>query len=51
MVNYDDPAMIAHDYGAYAIPSGSGIRSAIYQSISSTEAVVKLWHFVDGVFM
>jgi hypothetical protein len=51
MVNYKDPATIAKDAGAYAIPSGLGTSSSIYQSISSTEAVVKLWHLMDGVFM
>jgi hypothetical protein len=51
MVNYDDPTTIAKDSGAYAIPSGSGTRSPIYKSISSTEAVVKLWLLMDGVYM
>jgi hypothetical protein len=27
------------------------VAPAIYQSIYSTEAVVKLWHLMDGVFM
>ena len=51
MVNYSDPATIAKDSGAYAITSGAGTCSPIYQSISSTEAVVKLWHLTNGVYM
>ena len=30
MVNYNDPATIAQDFGAYAFPSGSGTCSPIY---------------------
>jgi hypothetical protein len=51
MVNFKDPATIAQDYGAYAISLGSGTSGPIYQLIASTVAVVKLWHFMDGVLM
>ena len=49
MVNYKDPATMAQDYGACAIPSGT--YGSIYQLTSSTEALVKMWHLIDGVFM
>jgi hypothetical protein len=51
MVNYQDPATIAQEFGEYAFPSASEACSPIYQSALSTAVLVKLWHVVDGIFM
>ena len=52
MVNFQDPATIAGDYGAYAFLSGFRLQvAARFLTIFSTVALVKFWHVVNGIFM
>jgi len=51
MVNYHNPITIAHEFGAYTLPSRSGPCRPTNWSVFSTAAVLKFLHVVNGIFM
>ncbi|KAF8496177.1 hypothetical protein F5888DRAFT_1804314 [Russula emetica] len=47
MVDFNNPITIAREFGAYALPSGSGDLPSFF----STVAAVNVWHTFDGIFI
>jgi hypothetical protein len=47
MVDFNNPVTIAQEFGAYALPSGSGDLPSFFLTV----VAVNIWHTFDGIFM